>query len=145
MILSPVHLIFFQVPSTSMFPVGRIGIPSLCTCSSAGHVFGWFSIHLYCVGASRLCSSQLSRIRCLQSLEPWRPRDVRPAGRHPPRRAARGRRPGGRPSAARRRAARSAVPAGASPRRVAMMPKFVVRLCLGFRLTVGIVQAEWVL
>ena len=71
--------------------------------------------------------SDLSRIRSPPSLEPWRPRDVPRAGRPPPRRVARGSRPGGRPSAARRRAARSAVPAGASPRRVATMPKNMVR------------------
>ena len=76
----------------------------------------------YHVVLSRFSSSQkLSCIRSLQSTEPWRPRDVLRAGRPPPRRVARGSRPGGRPSAARRRAARSAVPAGASPRRAAMM------------------------
>ena len=72
---------------------------------------------------------QLSRTPSLKSIEPWRPRDVRRAGRPPPRRAARGSRPGVRPSAVpRRAAARSAVPAGASPRRVAMTPKPVVRI-----------------
>jgi hypothetical protein len=82
----------------------------------------------YRVVLSRFSSSQkLSCIRSLQSTEPWRPRDVLRAGRPPPRRVARGSRPGGRPSAARRRAARSAVPAGASPRRVATMPKNMVR------------------
>ena len=63
---------------------------------------------------------QLSRTPSLKSIEPWRPRDVRRAGRRPRRRAARGS-PAARPSAVRRRAVPSAVPAGASPRRAAMM------------------------
>ena len=68
----------------------------------------------------------VSRIRSSESFEPWRPRDVPRAGRPPRRRAARGR-PSVRPSAARRGAGRSAVPAGASRRRVATTPKAPVR------------------
>ncbi len=73
-------------------------------------------------------SQKLSRIPNPSSLEPWRPRDARRAERRPPRRAARGSRPGVQPSAAPRRAARSVVPAGASPRRVATMMPRKVRL-----------------
>ena len=102
-------------------------------CNESAIPFEWVCC-VWCLPVVQF--SDLSCIRSLPSLEPWRPRDVPRAGRPPPRRVARGRRPGGRPSAARRRAARSAVPAGASPRRVAMMPKFVVRLCFGFRHTV---------
>ena len=93
-------------------------------CNESAIPFEWVCC-VWCLPVVQF--SDLSCIRSLPSLEPWRPRDVPRAGRPPPRRVARGRRPGGRPSAARRRAARSAAPAGASPRRVVTMPKNMVQ------------------
>ena len=71
-------------------------------------------------------SKQLCCTRSSESFEPWRRRDVPRAGRRPRRRAARGW-PSARPSAARRGVGRSAVPAGASPRRAAMTLEASVR------------------
>ena len=109
-----------------MAKVGLSRGPYVTSCSwVVGVSYGEFLF--VCVGVAALLPPGLDRSCASRvvshSIEPWRPRDVRRAGRRPPRRVARGS-PAVRPSAVRRRAAPSAVPAAASPRRaVTMTPR----------------------